>query len=278
MKSKEEKFVPIDKMIIVPTCQRRLNPRRVNDIVATFDADLLRQFVVSHRDNGDMVLLDGQHRRAAIVQMLATGRTDAPNVVKCEVFTGLTEIEEGRLFLGFNNAVVPPWADKFVVRLTANDTDAHNILAVLDKYGWQAQNRSTGNAFRALYALEQVYHLSNQEQVEPNLADTVVGILTDAWGYEPTTVHTTMIQGLAAFLIEYAKLGYTIDPDRLVKKMGEYGAPISQTRPQAFLAQARNTARLMKASPPMGVAAVLRTLYNENKHHRQALPPWDRLR
>lgn len=276
MKTKSIKVVDVDDLVIVPECQRRLNQKRVDKIIAKFDPDLIGQVVVSEREDGTLVLLDGQHRRSAIIQLRATG-ADIPSKVSAEVFTGLTKVEEAKLFLGFNNAVVPPWSDKFLVRLTADDDVARALRDILHRNGWQVSNVNADGTFRALATLERVYLHSQEMGIEPNLAEEALKIVTEAWGHSWHAPKGPFLEGIAAFIYEYTQQGFTIDRDRIVEKLATFPFPVGTTAPQAFMAQARVTARTNGVTASMGVAMMLVKLYNRNKSGGNLLPMWQRV-
>lgn len=275
MRNKTERLVDINDMVIIRKVQRRLNWKRVKNIAADFDTDLLRQFVISEREDGSLVLLDGQHRRAALL-LLAEDGASVPTKVSATVFTGLDEIEEGKLFLGFNSAVVPSWAEKFIVRVTADDPTAIEILNLLDTYGWEIRNYASQGTFQAIATLERVILHSKLHEVDPNLGWEAIRIATEAWGHDQHAVKGPIIEGIAAFIYEYTELGHEIDRGRIVKVLAAFEAPLGTTPAAAFMTQARGTARMNKAQPPMGVAALLRNLYNYQKRSANILPAWER--
>lgn len=274
MKDKKSRLVDVDDLVIVPKCQRRLSQPRVEKIIKDFDPDLVGQVVVSEREDGTLVLLDGQHRRSAIIQMRAVG-SDVDSKVSAEVFTGLSPTEEAKLFLGFNNAVVPPWSDKFLVRLTADDPVAHALHDILARNGWQVSHINAEGTFKALATLERIYLHSQEMGIEPNLAEESLKIITEAWGHSFYVPKGPFLEGIAAFIFEYTNQGYTIDRERIVEKLAAFPFPVGTTAPQAFMAQARVTARTNAVTVPMGVAMMLVKLYNRNKSN--ALPIWQRV-
>lgn len=134
--------------------QRTLNPSRAKAIAADIKPHALGSIIVSQRTNGDMYIVDGQHRREAC-------RIAGIENMVAEVHRGLTLQEEASLFLIKNREASKTNAhDEYRIGLTAGlplfvDTEeilvSHNlkigstssnqigavqgILAITDKYG-----------------------------------------------------------------------------------------------------------------------------------------------
>ena len=83
------------KLLEVPrgSYQRELNAKRVRKIAAKFDPRLLNPPKVSYR-NGHYYVFDGQHT-IAVLKLLNGGRD---LMIRCIVYTGMTESEEALLF------------------------------------------------------------------------------------------------------------------------------------------------------------------------------------
>ena len=83
------------KLLEVPrgSYQRELNAKRVRKIAAKFDPRLVNPPKVSYR-NGRYYVFDGQHT-IAVLKLLNGGRD---LMIRCIVYTGMTESEEALLF------------------------------------------------------------------------------------------------------------------------------------------------------------------------------------
>ena len=83
------------KLLEVPrgSYQRELNAKRVRKIAAKFDPRLVNPPKVSYR-NGHYYVFDGQHT-IAVLKLLNGGRD---LMIRCIVYTGMTESEEALLF------------------------------------------------------------------------------------------------------------------------------------------------------------------------------------
>ena len=83
------------KQLEVPrgSYQRELNVKRVRKIAARFDPRLVNPPKVSYR-NGHYYVFDGQHT-IAVLKLLNGGKD---LMIRCIVYTGMTESEEALLF------------------------------------------------------------------------------------------------------------------------------------------------------------------------------------
>ena len=83
------------KLLEVPrgSYQRELNVKRVRKIAARFDPRLVNPPKVSYR-NGHYYVFDGQHT-IAVLKLLNGGKD---LMIRCIVYTGMTESEEALLF------------------------------------------------------------------------------------------------------------------------------------------------------------------------------------
>lgn len=272
-RSKSDELVELADLVIDPRCQRPLNVNKVNKMMLAFDPDFLGQLIVSRRKEGTLILLDGQHRRETVLRLVSNGRK-VETILKAEVFEGLSLREEAELFLGFNFTSKPQWLDQFIVRITANDPDAVAIHHIIVDNGWKIGPNSNNGVVTALKTMERIYRDSRAAGFEePNLAHTALAIVTQAWGFAHSGAKSAILEGVAAFILEYELAGYPIDVTRVITKLREF-----EGGPQNFLAQALMTARMQRIAAAMGVAERIRVEYNANKRIGSTLPPWTRRR
>lgn len=89
----------INKNIISPGWQRDIYPARVNSFVAKIRAEQFFQSIltVSERENGNLILLDGQHKIEAIK------KTDTSFKMDLCIYSGLTKEEEVKIYKMLND-------------------------------------------------------------------------------------------------------------------------------------------------------------------------------
>lgn len=259
----------LDKLVILPDRQRPLSKVKVNDIVNNFDINALQQGTVSRRDDGTQVLLDAQHRRAAILIRIERGMEPTPREMEFRVFHGLTDPEEASLFLLLNNTNKPKWMDKFLVRITSGDGHALEVMKIITRHGWELDRQHGEGKVAAIAACERLYRHSLTIQADPNLLDVALETVTMAWGYKGHASRGSLIEGIGELIGEYAE---DINLDRLVKVLAAY-----KGGPQGLAISAKSNASLRNVTPPMAVADLIVVNYN-NKPGGAKLAPWTRRR
>jgi hypothetical protein len=102
-------WLPIHQLRIDPTINRPLNRQRVHTIAEKFDPDAIGVLTVSVRPDGTYLLLDGQHRLAALRQAGWDGQQKVP----CDLRHGLSQVQEVALFVKLNNTAKPKYIHRF---------------------------------------------------------------------------------------------------------------------------------------------------------------------
>src|SRR4051812_31723657 len=90
-------WIRASRLAVDASYQRPRNERKIRKIANNFDPDALGVLYVSKRADGTYVILDGQQRHAALIEM---GWQDQQ--VPCHVYTGLSVADEARLFGEYN--------------------------------------------------------------------------------------------------------------------------------------------------------------------------------
>lgn len=269
----ETRFVPLDKLIIdAPERQRRLRMSRVRHIATHFDPLALGQATVSERPNGDLILLDGQHRKAGMERRLELGLS-TPTELECKIIAGLTPEQEARLFITLNNTNRPTYLDRWFPRLAAQDEELiADIAEALKKWGWKVDGNPGKGHILAVASLETIAkegkELERKYEMRATLPDLVLQVITEAWGDEPDGVRADLLRGIAALIAENVSLRL----DRLTDKLRRYpGGPVG------LLASATANAKIRRVSPAMSVADLLTITYNMGIQNGK-LKDWTRRR
>lgn len=240
------------------TVQRDLDMRRVRQMASELRLEAIGTLCVSKRDGGDLVVIDGGHRRAALIE---AGEGETP--VNAEVYSGLTLADEAALFRYRNNTQKVGYLDRFRVRLIEGEEVAVAIEALAKKHGWAVIADPTSNdpVLLSVKKLEQLYGL------EEDVADLTLGVVTRAWGYIYDAVDYRVLDGLFRFLKRYWK---DVDVDDLVIKLGSYPGG-----PEALITRGQGLRESIVTSQGMAVAELITEAYNKGKKHGgKRLPAW----
>src|SRR5579872_2634496 len=141
---------------------------KIKAISAHFDQNAVGVLIVSLRDNGQFIIIDGQHRLEA---MKKQGITHA----ECKVIQGLTREQEAEIYISCNTVRKNPDAlDVFRARLVTQDPVALAINSVVEKCGLRIQfnlhhSRGGKRAPKSLWAvtaLEDIYKRGKEPLLE----------------------------------------------------------------------------------------------------------------
>jgi hypothetical protein len=217
--------------------------------------------IISRRENGTYVWLDGQNRGEL---MRRAGWGDQK--IQCRMFYGLTLAQEAALFLVHNdNRTVMP-IHKFLARVTAEDPTAVAIARLAKRVGWDVSDRGGDGAVAAVVALEKVF-LMDQKDDHPggDVLETVLRTVTEAWGFKSEAADGRILQGLGAL---FNRFGESVNRSVLVKKLAEFPAG-----PSGVLGKARGMQQFQGGTVVHCVAEVVVTVYNARRRSN-VLPDW----
>lgn len=239
--------------------QRDLDPRRVRAIVAEFNINSIGVLCVSKRDDDTMVVIDGGHRRAALIES-----ENGDTLVNAEIYTGLTLADEAALFRYRNNTQKVGFLDRFRVRLIEQEKYAVAVEALARKHGWAVQGSADGSDMPVLYSvkkLEQIYRTNE------TIADAALRVATDAWHYNQSSVDYRILDGLSKFLSRHWD---DVSQDDLVNKLS-----VVTGGPDALISRAQGVRDMFNCTGGMAMAVLITDAYNKGKRHDgNRLPSW----
>jgi hypothetical protein len=246
---------------------RRVNTRPVD--VAWVDQKLAKGFnpdgigipIVSHRDNGTYIWLDGQNRGEL---MRRAGWGDQK--IQCRVFYGLTLAQEAQLFLVHNDNRRVTALSKFLARVTAEDTTAVTIVQVASRVGWKVGEAGADGVISAVAALEKVFRMDQKEEHPGgDILELTLRVVTEAWGYKSDAVDGRILYGIGALLNRF---GDSVNRAALIKKLAEFPAG-----PSGVLGKARGMQSFQGGTVVHCVAEVIVNAYNARRR-TNVLPDW----
>ncbi|AXG77883.1 ParB/RepB/Spo0J family partition protein [Streptomyces paludis] len=196
--------VSIKDLNIDPQAQRTLNERRAQNIANNIVSEALGSVIISKRPDGDLYIVDGQHRwRACALAGIPT--------IRAEIHYGLTQAQEAILFLIKNRESHKPRPiDEYHVGLTGGvplfvDTDR-----ILDKHGLTLGSTST-NGVGAVSGVLQIV-----DRYGASIFDRTLTVAEEAWDRSTETWDGMLLGGIGAFL---GRWGDLVDDKELAKKI-----------------------------------------------------------
>ncbi len=253
----------VDDITIDPRVQREegVDERRVERMAAAFDPDALGILVLSQRNDGTLVCLDGAHR-------CATARRVGWNTyLDARIFRGLSLAEEASLFLLYNDKKDPSAISKFKARVITGDDVAVEINAVIKKHGWTVSTeKSKGGVVSAAEAMERVYRKASgalAEGAHPEILDRTFAVVTEAWGHEPSATAAPVLEAIAQL---FGRFGSAVDGEKLIRELQD-------TQPRRLIGQAKSLKDLQGGTVPAALAKILVGMHNRRRR-TNLLPEW----
>jgi hypothetical protein len=209
------KIVWLRAELIALTPQSWGRPLRMADvrlIAAEFDPDRFGVLAIWRRPDSSYCTIDGQHRLAAVLNVLGWSDQSVP----CIVFDGLTEREAAELSLGLQERRNLHGYDRHRASLMAGHKRATAIQAACDEVGVEIA-RSHARAFQTC-ALDGLGHV--WDRLGYGGLVHVLRILVNAWNGRENTITARTLPLVGMLLCQYP----TIDDVRLSRTLSRYSA------------------------------------------------------
>ncbi len=198
-------WIPLGKMRISPEVQGDLRPYRVDYLIANFDLEELRYLTVNERD-GWFYVIDGQHRRAALIEWLGDGWET--QTIQCRTYHGLTKLEEGDKWDRLNDAPAKRAFEKFRVRLNSGRPMETDIDRTIRSNG-QTITQDRDHGIRAVGTLVKIYTRS-----DANTLGSTVRVIDG--GYGNPGFEAVVLDGIG---LSFHRYNGAIDEDRAISKL-----------------------------------------------------------
>lgn len=251
----------VTKLTVDRSVQRALDKNRVAKIVKDFDPAALGALIVSHRADGSYHIIDGQHRMYACI---AVGRDDAE--LDCKIFEGLSRKEEAALFRRYNNTRQVALIDRFLVRVEEGEESAVVLNDILNRHGWRAEGSKAPGAFAAIAALEGIYFgKRNGPGTTAEVCETVIQVLTEAWGHDANGARGEIVGGLGTLLLRH---GAKVDLPKLAAGLGA-----TEGGPRRFIGDVKSLRDFRHGRIHDAAAEIMVNMVNKQRRTNR-LPDW----
>lgn len=203
------KVKPIDLMVD-RSYQRDLVDAKVNLIVKNFNPKAVGVVILSCRENGDLYIIDGAHRIAAMMKM-GLSKEDVNSVV----YFDLTLAQEAELFVLLNeNRTKPKRSALHKAAAKAGDKTSMEVEAMLAKLGLSIGDKPGQGFVRAIGTLHKV----NDRIGNVNL-EKVLSVLKESFGSHSSSFQSEFIMAISMIVVKYK----SVDEQRLVKTLSALG-------------------------------------------------------
>lgn len=250
------KPVLVSDLKVSPTSQRLMKKRHAEDIAKNFNELLYEPLIVSYRDETYYVV-DGQNRLYAVKKLYGNNC-----MVMCKIITGLSSLEEAKLFVDINEKrKALSYADKVKGLYYAKDEKYITLSEICNRngveLGFENDNRSKKDGrIIAIKALSDTYDKIGAEQTE-----RLVKLLNDTWDGNAEGLSLRMIKALGVILSLY---GTELSDEIWVKKL-------SKIEPTKLISEAKSDLAT-KTNVPTKIARIAITNYYNKGKGAKPLP------
>lgn len=256
-------MVLIPELKIDQEAQRKLSVPWVKAHAQEFDVDQLGYIVVNRRADGNLYVVDGQHR---VELMRAVGWGDQK--IHAEIFEGLSQPDEAELFNARNDRRAVRLFDKFRISVVARDPEAIGITNIVHRCGLVISDQASDGNVVAVAALQRIYR-GGRIAGEKEGAQALFMALTtlrDAFGKIAASFHGELIEAIGLIYLRYGK---AVDQKTLVKKL----SPISAGAP-GLIGKGRSMKEMRGKSLAHNIASIVVSQYNKGARTGK-LESWD---
>lgn len=252
--STTQKWVPLSLMHIRPESQRELNRAWADHIATDIDVEKLGVFVVNRVD-GVFWLIDGQHRREALV---AAGWGDQQ--VQCQVFEDLNSEQEAELFLGLNDRKSIPALQSFRIAVFAGREREVAIDRIVRDLDCAVTADKIDGAIGAVGTLIRIFDRSGGK-----VLSRTIRIVRDAYGAPGLEAH--VIDGIGLLCARY---NGDLEDELAIAKLKNVQGGVGGLMGRAYLKREQLKKPLAEC-----VAAAAQELINAGRGGKK-LTPWFR--
>lgn len=244
-------LVRADRLRVDEKVQRQLIPTRVKALAAKLDLDALGVFTVSERSKDNLVVLDGQHRLAAVLHH-DMGEWE----VTCHIYRGLSEAQEAAMFRRLNDTRKITPFDDYSKGLVEGDGECLAINEIVEGHGLVVRHAGRDGAITCIKKLRDLY-VSDNGVPDGSVLDATLEVAIEAWGSRYTAVEKNILGGLAIVLRTY---GDELERSKLIEKLAKY-----KGGPSGLLGKARLLKEVRSASIERLVASLVVQTYNAGR-------------
>jgi hypothetical protein len=209
--------VRLNELVTDGRFNRPVRNTKVEEILSDFNIQALGTIKLWERDNGELVIIDGQHRVEAL------RRKGVPEGVKCIpaiVYRG-TLGHIARLFVQFNNTKQVSAYDKYHALLTAGDVQTRAIDQTVRTQELIVGPSTADGTLSCVDAVRKVFCMGEPEGA---VLGKTLAALVSAWGPTSEAYRSPIVRGVGRYFHEHRET----DPEELAEALVRGpGAPIN---------------------------------------------------
>jgi hypothetical protein len=252
VKSKVQR-VKLDELKTDRSYQRDISMPLVETIRNQWDMVASELLLVSRRDDGDLYIVNGQHRSAA-------ARMNGMTELDARVVEGLNPAQEAALRLMTNVRKSDSPLERFRAQIAAGDPDSLAIEKLLDRVGTHVNIvPSADEGINAISTVEQIYRWDDGATLQETL-EFLQRVFGTVGGKRATA---PILHSVAWFILKHGQEATLARIEEQLKGMG----------PAAFTRRGQTTAAIMGGTLWVNCYRTLVELYNDGLGEKSRLAP-----
>jgi hypothetical protein len=241
--------------VVWAEAQRPLDKKHVRQIAEGFDPDMFGTIAVTMPNGkGEYHVIDGNHRRAAVLSMWG-----GDQMVPCQVYAAKDPARAAKLFDRINTARRGVTAVQiFKVRVCAGEPNEVAVDRIVRDVGlYVGSTNETGRSITAVSALLAVYDGNGEEALRD-----VLRVLQATWGLDRNAYTSQLVRGYGAFFGKYRQRA---NQQRLKETVAKKFTPMK------LLTTAKNARDVEGGNIATNVSRILVATYNRGAKPGQVL-------
>jgi len=234
-----------------PEFNRPVSSQWVARLVADFQLSRIGRLAVSRRADGTLVLIDGQHRVAALSQM---GVPEGTKCIPADVYEGLSRAEEALLFVHLNNTKHVNSLDKYIALRRAKDPETCAIDQILAAHDLRAAYAKTDGTLGCIDALRRVFNMGEPKGAVLGRTLATIGL---SWGPIREAYAASIVRGIGLYLNAHRDIEPKTLADALLHRAG---APLN------LLGWAKGIAGIQRMPVDRAIALVIEQRVVNRRH------------
>lgn len=247
-----EEWIPANRIVVPEEYQRVYSETWASEIAKKFDLRLMTKVHVNRRKDGTLVVIDGQHRLAALRKKYGA---DSDIRVLCEVHNLATIKDEAMLFLAMNKYVRQVDSKgTFKAELKAEVEEAIALEAIAAQFGYR-MHVGGGRVARGELPVSPIMTVKRlHDRLTWNLVTELISVVRDVYGQDTDSVPSGVIMAVGSFINAYRDHPL-YDRDRLIRILRGEG-------PNKLLRDMKDVQAALRASHQTAGRKVLLHHYN----------------